>query len=241
MRTCAFILCGGRATRLKGLNKHQPKALTKIQGRSLLSILIENIATRVDEIYISHAGQKETYLNALETELSNVLLNKLQFVLDDVQQGTALAVRDFEILTDNHFCVLNGDTIYNDYEDIFPDVIHPNEVIFSTSVQTIGTGGVISVNKITKQLHYEKNRDDINLGSGEITNGVISLGCNVMKTLGGVEINQGKSIEKFLLENQNNNELSFRLHQTRARFLDIGIPETFNHVDMKYQRLISEA
>ena len=241
MRADAFILCGGKSTRLKGLNKHLPKALTKIKDRTLLSRLIESISPSLGRIYISYAGQKDIYLSSLGMELKEAEFNKLHFVLDSMQQGTALALRGFDSNTDQDCIVLNGVTIYNNYEAIFPNFIQPNEVIFSTSIQTIGTGGTISVNKTNNRLCYKKNRDTLNLSMGEITNGVISIGHAALKTLGSLKIEAGKSLEEFLLENQNNKTLRYHLHQTNAKFLDIGIPSVYQHVDICYEELISKA
>ena len=167
-----FILCGGKASRLQGVNGILPKCLLKVHGRSVLGHLIHHLGPKLDRITVSYHKDKQVFTDILASELEASLLLKLNFENDLCQEGTALAVQRHQVMLDTALSVVNGDTLYDDYKDIIPPDIARNQIIFSTSFQNVDRAGEVTRNKINNMIELSKNRNGGLSHKGRVTNGV---------------------------------------------------------------------
>ena len=234
-----IILCGGKATRLKGVNGTLPKCLLKVHGRSVLGHLIYHLSSKLDNITLSYHKDKNIILEALRLELDESLLSKLIFENDPSQEGTALAVQRHHSRIDRALTVVNGDTLYDDFNNIIPLIIETNTIIFSTSYQRVDRAGAVTINKTSKMIEFSKNREGGLNHEGWVTNGIISIGSGALNIFKSKKLEAGTSIEKSLLELQHDRKISARLHNTGAKFMDIGVPEEFLNADASFKRLIA--
>ena len=232
-----IILCGGKATRLKGVNGILPKCLLKVHGRSVLGHLIYHLSSKLDNITLSYHKDKKIILETLQQELEESLLSKLVFENDPSQEGTALAVQRHHSRVNRALTVVNGDTLYDDFTNIIPPTIETNVIVFSTSYQRVDRAGEVTVNKTSKTIEFSKNRDGGLNHEGWVTNGVISIGSGALDIFKSKKLAVNTSIEKSLFELQHDRKISARLHNTDAKFMDIGVPEEFLNADVSFTRL----
>ena len=232
-----FFLCGGKASRLKGLNGDVPKCLRKVNGRSVLGHLIHHLSPRLDRITISYSCNRDVYLDCLEQELDTDILNRVEFEDDPSQDGTALAVQRHCSSTSKALTVINGDTLYDDFSTVVPDEINPSEIVFSTSYQLVDRGGEVVMNHATKTIDYFKNRDGGIGHVGWITNGILTLGSDALKVFKTTPLEIGAGLERSLLELQHDCRVTAVLHETKSAFIDIGVPEVFLNADDYFHQL----
>ena len=77
-----FILCGGKATRLEGINGLMPKCLLRVDGMSVLGRLIYGLEQYLSRITVSFAGDVRIYKETLSAELSAAVMDKINFEYD---------------------------------------------------------------------------------------------------------------------------------------------------------------
>ena len=232
-----FILCGGKASRLKGVNGILPKCLLKVHGRSVLGHLIHHLGPKLDRITISYHKDRQVFIDTLAPELETNLFRKLNFENDPCQEGTALAVQRHQVMLDKALSVINGDTLYDDYSDIIPPHIATNQIIFSTSFQNVDRAGEVTKSKINNMIEFSKNRDGGLSHKGRVTNGVLSMGSIALSIFRNEKLTVGASLEGALLKLQYDSQISALLHKTDAKFMDIGVPEEFLNAEAYFKRL----
>lgn len=232
-----FILCGGKATRLKGINGNLPKCLLKVHGRSVLGHLIHWLSPRLDRITVSYSRDHQVYLDCLKDELDDAIFAQLRFEDDPHQEGTALAVQRHDARPDRALTVINGDTLYDDFSAVVPAVIGGNEIVFSTSYQPVDRGGEVVMNTATGTIDYFKNRDGGVAHEGWVTNGILTLGVEALQVFQSLPLEVGVGLEDCLLDLQHDERVAAVLHETAAIFMDIGVPEEFLNADERFRRL----
>ena len=233
----ALILCGGKATRLKGVNGDLPKCLLKVHGRSVLGHLIYWLSPKFDRITISYFLKNQIFIDTLQCELDEEVLAKVYYESDPFQEGTALAVQRYIGRLGQALTVINGDTLYDDVSGITPASIGTNEVVFSTSYQPINRAGEVMMNRSTNTIEYCKNRDGGPVHEGWVTNGILSLGANALHVFKGMKLEVGDSLENCLFELQNDNSVQTVLHNSTSEFIDIGVPDEYLNVDERFTSL----
>ncbi|ADE39218.1 NTP transferase domain-containing protein [Candidatus Puniceispirillum marinum] len=222
-----LILCGGKASRLQGVNNDVPKCLLKAQGTSILGTLINELSDYCAKVIISHADGKPYYNDILSGEITGSKLEKITLVQDQFQKGTAHAVQLHTCGLDGDFCVMNGDTLFSNYDALLPKANANYDVCFSTSFQSIGRATQIFPD--TKAGGFDFKKDDMGKDDtkGHVTNGVIYLGGNAVRWLQDQTLEKEKSIEGVLLSNAHKCGLSFGMHQSGAEFIDFGTPAEY--------------
>lgn len=237
MGTQLLILCGGKATRLRGINGGVPKCLLRIDGKPILTHLINNLGREFDRITVSYAGSLEIYSSAIVDELEAGLANRLIFAHDEKQHGTAHAVQMHSDQAAASVTVVNGDTIFSDYSGLLPDAVGTDEIVLSTSFQTVGRAGAVQQNIETGKIDFKKERDGGITQTNWVTNGVITFGASALRQFCTETVPQGLSLENAALSLQTRHELTFTLYQAKTRFLDIGVPDDFTNAETKYREL----
>ena len=239
-KSICVILCGGKATRLDGINQGVPKALLNIFGRTLLSHLITNISNRFERILISYSGDKELYTNPLDEELTAWEKSKLVFEQDDLQLGTANAVT--KIHTDNTgIIVMNGDTLFDEYDTIFPPSISSDNAVFSSSFQKIGRSSKLNKNEMGTFNNLSQKRLGQNNNFDWVNNGCISVDASALQKLRRTNISIGLSFEQALYQMLQAEMISIGLHRSAAKFIDIGLREDYLNAEVLYKQLINNS
>ena len=222
-----LILCGGKATRLHGVNNNVPKCLLKVQGISILGTLINELSDYCAKVIISHAEGKPYYNDILSDEITGSQFEKIALVQDQFQKGTAHAVQFHMRDLDGDVCVMNGDTLFSSYDALLPKADANCDVRFSTSFQSIGRSTQIFPD--TKAGRFDFKKDDLGKDNtkGHVTNGVIYISGNAVRWLQEHTFEKGESIEGVLLSNAHKCGLSFGMHQSGAEFIDFGTPAEY--------------
>lgn len=226
-----LFLCGGKATRLRGVNNSIPKSLLQVQKQSILSSLIRNLSPYSSDFFISYADGEDYYKETLKTELDDFLMQKVIFMRDEFQMGTAFAVQLHSRMIEGDFCVLNGDTLFSDYSKLLPPRNGDLDVCFSTSYQEIGRSTQIIENQNDESLHFKKDDMGCDELKGNVTNGVIYLSVKSINWLQGQNFKEKESIEEVLISQNKNIDLSYGFHQSRAEYVDFGTPDEYLNPD----------
>lgn len=108
----AVILVGGRGTRLGALTIDTPKPLLGVGGRPFLSYIIENLVRQgFNDILLLAGYQARSVLDFAEQCRHPGL--QLRCLLEDSPLGTGGALRHAQAQLEEHFLLLNGDTLFD--------------------------------------------------------------------------------------------------------------------------------
>ena len=222
-----FILCGGKATRLEGINGLMPKCLLRVDGMSVLGRLIYGLEQYLSRITVSFAGDVRIYKETLSAELSAAVMDKINFEYDPLQHGTAMAVKNHDVRPNHALAVINGDTLYSSFDDVIPATHDAGEIVFSCSFEVVDRAGAIIIDPVTNRMSIKKNRAGGEDGQDWVTNGTLVIGSDVFSYLQGLLVNRGDSLENLLISMQGHNNINARVYQSEAHFIDIGVPDVF--------------
>lgn len=234
----AFILCGGRATRLQGLNGDLPKSLMKVDRMPVIAHLLLSIEHLFNEIFICHAHQPSVFDEHLKQHLSKHLLRSISYKKDLEINGTAFAVQRYLPTGDSDWAVFNGDTLFSNYQRLLPKNIDRREVVFSTSRQKIGRSNVLSQNSQSSEYIVHQNRHGTSEKVGNVSNGIIFLGPDVIRIFKQFELHPSESLERALLRFQSCPEAIFSSHSSESQFLDFGTPSEFTNAESRSSQFL---
>ena len=224
----AFVLCGGRATRLKGLNGDLPKPLMEINGKPIMAYLLREIANLFDTIIVCHAHQASLYHERLLGHVPENILRTISYEKDTDMEGTAFAVQRY-LPRDHYFwAIFNGDTLFSNYHSLIPDRINTNEVIFSTSCQEIGRSSELIQDPRSSLFSVRQNRHGKSTDISVVSNGLIFLGPHAVKKFLEFELQASEPLERALFRFQRHSGYFFSDHQSGSEFLDFGTPAEFS-------------
>ena len=224
----AFILCGGKATRLKGLNGDLPKPLMKTHGKPIMAYLLCEIANLFEAIIVCHAHHPNLYHERLLGHVPENILHSISYEKDTEIEGTAFAVQRYLPRGDDFWAIFNGDTLFSNYRSLIPNKINKNEVIFSTSCQEIGRSNVFTQDPGSSLFSVKQNRHGESKDISIVSNGLIFLGPEAVKKFAELELNAREPFEQALLRFQRQSGLLFSNHQSGSEFLDYGTPAEFS-------------
>lgn len=223
--TClAFILAGGRGSRLDALTTHQPKPLVPFGGEyRLIDFTLSNcVHSKIPNVGVVTQYLKEPLHSYLDKYQSNKITQVCRFqpLPSDKNQysGTADAVfwnMDYlNKYSPEHVLILSSDHIYKmDYCDLLTSHIQSGAdvTIATTEVPWEDTSryGIVSIGKTGKILKFEEKPK--NSKSNTASMGIYAFKWSVLKNcLMKDHINQisrhdfGKSILPMLVEDKNN-------------------------------------
>jgi NDP-sugar pyrophosphorylase family protein len=235
----AFILCGGRATRLKGLNGDLPKPLMKIHGEPIIAYLLRGIANLFQEIIICHAHSPSLYLEHLHGHVPEHILHSISYEKDTEMKGTAFAAQRYLPIDNNFSAVLNGDTLFSNYHCLIPSEINANEVIFSTSSQKIGRSNLFFQDPENLMFSVKQNRHGKSKNLGIVSNGLIFMGPDAVRIFKRFKLSSSESLELALFRLQGHSGLLFSNHSSQNEFLDFGTPAEFSGTGGSMLKFIS--
>ena len=231
-----FILCGGKATRLMGVNDKKPKALVKVNSKSLLSIIIDKL-NFFQKITVSYHSNKDLFEKVLMDELIDFNGSSVHYFEDKFQYGTAFAVCQFiEYLRGENFkgnlCVINGDTLFSNFSDLFIDK-NNHDIILSTSLMNNGIFNLIDY----EQGEFKITKKTIDAPQ-QCLNGIIKRNSKHFDNFRADKIIQGTTIEKYIIEDIQG-KCDLFVENTDTQFIDAGTIENYLTISNKYLNLKS--
>lgn len=229
-----LILCGGKATRLLGVNGERPKCLVKINDRSLLANLIVGMNPKFSRFAISYHENKQLIVDTLRGELEDEIFSKIDFFQDVRQAGTAVATLDFAKVTKGEIAVLNGDTMYSNFDFILPENMANNAAVICTSKQPVNRSGVLTYCNETGLVKYKKNRYSSSKNIDDVNNGIILLGRDFFDSIENPSNVESGSLEGLLLDRQTASQLHLKTIKLKTRFLDFGDPDTYENATARF-------
>ena len=236
----AIILCGGKQTRLLSLSPDLPKTLLRVHGKSIIGRLIEGLGPKVSSFHISHASKSDLLQKAVENDVSQDNYAKLKFSFDSKQLGTAAAIQQIEIdEPTNIVIIINGDTCYSEYSELFDENLAGTSASISCSYQKINNAGEISVTEQSK-LEIKKNRFLKIDSYGWVSNGIIALSQECFQFIQHTKLVEISDLENFLFSYQDQ-PITLRTFKSNAQFIDVGTPDTFKNADKYFEQLIRDA
>jgi D-glycero-alpha-D-manno-heptose 1-phosphate guanylyltransferase len=221
-----IILAGGAGTRLRGILPDIPKPLAPIDGKPFLDLLLArlNKNASVKNVILAVGYKSEMIINRYEGCQKkydfNILFSQEQQLL-----GTGGAIKKAFSLSDTE-CVLvmNGDTFVEiDIDNVLEFHKKNNAIITIVLKETDDTTryGTVRIGNDSSIIFFgEKQVDN---SQGLINTGVYVVNKNLFDK---IEENKVLSFEKEILPGLvGRNALGYI---TYGKFIDIGIPETYN-------------
>lgn len=106
-----MIMSGGKGTRLYPLTKKTPKALIKIEKKTIIEIIINKfLAEGFNNFIISLGHKSQMIINFLKKKFPNL---KIKYIIENKPLGTAGAISMMKIKNKDPFFVINCDILTN--------------------------------------------------------------------------------------------------------------------------------
>ena len=138
----AILPVAGKGSRLRPHTHGTPKPLLKVGGRPVLSFILDDlIDLGVDEVVFIVGYRRETIRDFIASDYPNL---ECRYVLQDVQDGTAGAVKLAEPYVDDELLIVFVDTLFDADLGVIPSL--PAEVagvIWAKEVEDYQRFGVI--------------------------------------------------------------------------------------------------
>ncbi len=105
----AFVLAGGKGTRLRPLTIETPKPLIKVKGKPILEWILINLKKNgVKKVILAVGYKHEKIMNYFGKKFLGI---KIEYLIEDEFLGTGGALKNAEPLLENKFFMLNGDNL----------------------------------------------------------------------------------------------------------------------------------
>ena len=224
-----IVLAGGLGTRLKSVMPTLPKALSPINGRPFLDYILDFLegSDSVNNVVLAVGYMADRiidkYSNQHEYDF-DILFSREETLL-----GTGGAIkRALQYSTTDHIMVLNGDS----YVDVrVNDVIafhrdkNSSMTIIVKKIRNPGRYGLIEFDHNHRITSF--NEKLTSTAEGYVNTGIYLVKREIFNT---IEENRTISLEKELIPFFINN-MDVYGFVTHGKFIDIGIPETYQIAD----------
>ncbi len=140
----ALILAGGIGKRLRPLTLTKPKVMVEVNGKPLLTYILNGVKNFVNEAIIVVGYKKESIINYYGNNFNGL---KISYVEQIGYKGTAHAPLFAENLLNNKFLMVYGDLFFN--QNIYSKIINKNSdgVIVVKRVPNPSDYGVIELDE----------------------------------------------------------------------------------------------
>jgi NDP-sugar pyrophosphorylase family protein len=218
----AFVLCGGRGTRLRSVLADRPKSMALISGTPFLQLLLERLRSQgIDDVILGTgymADKIEGYFRS-----GKKFAVRIRYSREDEPLGTGGALKLAEPLISDPVLVLNGDS-YVEWAlvpmlELFTSK-NADLVIVVQAVADVARYGSVAFDQDGRVTHFvEKGAA---AGPGLINAGVYLLPKQIVRELPS---DRAISLEKEVFPRL----LGRRVYGlvSTGLFIDIGIPEDF--------------
>ena len=222
----AYILCGGRGTRLKKITGDKPKPLVKINGTPLLDIIISNLAaqTSVNRIALLAKYRHEDFHDYYMKRSFNG--HGIEVLVQTSSKGTGGALLESRNHHKTEYVLLmNGDTLLNfDFiNEIDQRDLSLGNIIFCTYVPNVKDYGSVEFDSDYKLTAFNEKKINDTKNGGFVYSGVAILSKKMLKSLDDTGGNF--SFEKGIVSK---NSCKFKVKVIDTAFLDVGTPERFD-------------
>ena len=223
----AFVLCGGRGTRLRPVLADRPKSMALISRTPFLQLLLDRLKSQgVDDVILGTgymAEKIESYFGS-----GNGFAMRIRYSRENEPLGTGGALKLAEPLISDPVLVLNGDS-YVEWTlvpllELFTAKDADIVIVLQAVADVARYGGVVldQDGRITEFI--EKG---IRAGPGLINAGVYLLGKQIVRNLPArTAISLETEVFPRLLDRRVYGFVCTGL------FIDIGIPDDFNRAQM---------
>lgn len=223
-----IILAGGLGTRLRKILENVPKPLAPVNGRPFLDIILTDLKkyNYIEKIIIAigYMADKfiERYKNTSEYNC------KIIFSIEEELLGTGGAIKKALKFTETKdLLVLNGDSYINvDLDDLLKKHIETDAVmtIVLRKLRNANRYGRVKLGSNNRIITFEEKQLDP-------SKGYINAGMYLIKRelFDNVKENTKISLEEELMSGFL--ERGVYGYVSHGKFIDIGIPETYNAAD----------
>ena len=216
VRQCA-ILVGGFGTRLGALTQGLPKPMVEVGGKPFLAWLLDNLARHQVKEVVLLSGYKAGAFSSMETYASNLGMG-LRHSVEPEPAGTGGALLYGADLLDDHFLLLNGDSILDlNYLDLSLPLKTGNlGRLALRPMPDAGRYGLVTLNGDRVEAFQEKQATDT---PGLVNGGVYYLSRKILDVLPARSCSLESDVfPKLAAEGK----LEGKIYQ--RPFIDIGIP-----------------
>jgi len=229
----AIVLAGGFGTRLQQLVKDIPKPMALINNRPFLEYLLNYLKlNKIQKIILSVGYKHEVIFDYFKTNFNNI---ELVYSIEDEPLGTGGGIKKAtELVQDDTFFVINGDTLFDIDLTNMLDYHNNNNCDITIALKYFndnsryGSVKIDDKNKVTGFI--EKNEKSCQ----SFINGGIYI-INKIK-FNTVNLPYKFSFEKDFLEKYYN-VLNIQGLSFNNYFLDIGIPQDYNIAQNDFKHL----
>lgn len=218
-----IVLAGGFGTRLNSVLNGEPKTLANINGKPLISYLLENWVNQGIKSFIFTLHYKaEEIIKYLNSEKNGILKNiSYEYIIEKTPLGTGGAVanviKNKKIIGD--FFVSNADTFVNGGILELSKIGSPS--ILSVRVEDTSRFGNLDIDISGFILKFEEKNIKLKR-DGVINAGLYFLNSNIFKSIN----KSAFSIESDLFIDLTKERL-LKTITVDSYFIDIGIPEDY--------------
>jgi len=231
----AFILAGGKGTRLRSLVNDRPKPMADIGGKPFLEHLLTHYKKKeITHFILSTGYKKEIIKNYFGSNFNGI---PVSYAEENNPLGTGGAVLSAKayLKTDNPFLILNGDTFFNIPISTFSNFHHSSKSKLSMALMRASEGnrfGGVTLNRENKVISpssFKAKKDDLANG------GVYMLDQSIIKSFPNVKI--PFSLEKSLLPGLLSKNISIYGIDLTSKFIDIGVPKDYLWCQKNYKEI----
>jgi len=212
-KTIVLILAGGRGLRIKRITNQIPKPLIRFNNKTILTLILNNIAKYSFKKIIILAGYKGSQIyKKYHNKYFN--FNKVECLIEKKRLGTFGAIINVKKKLTPNFIVVNGDTLFNANLEKF--------LKFNFIKKKI-------VMMITKNHHYKENKKLTNLNINKknkiemsnkkkfINSGTYLISKKILKK----ELENKSSLETEIIPDLIKNKSAFGIIENK-KLIDIG-------------------
>ena len=210
-----IILCGGKGTRIRELFSETPKGLIDINGKNVISTVIEN--DFFSDIYLAAGHLSDAYIKFIK----NYEDKNIKICVESNPLGTGGAINNIihEFNLDEFF-VINGDTFIDiDFNDFFNVYIENNKPLLAIyNVEKSSDYGTIQINDQNDIISFKEKLVE---NETYAYAGLSILSKDLFSSF--------QKDESFSLEEEIFNKHAKRLHSYKMNkpFYDIGTPDRY--------------
>lgn len=231
----AVILAGGFGTRLQKVVKDVPKPMAEVNGKPFLEYIFKYLTNfNLKKVVVSVGYKADIITDYFKTSYEGI---KIEYAFEYEPLGTGGGILNaLKQCRDEDVLILNGDTFFN--VDLFAlENFHKQKQSDATlclkHLQNASRYGHVSLNEENRIIGFAEKQPESK--EGWINGGIYLLKKPVIEGLG---LQDKFSFEKDFLERYYSS-LNFGAFTSDGYFIDIGIPEDYQRVQVEISKVIN--